>query len=301
MTKPVHTDLAASWIDDLPMGVRPFARLARWDRPIGIWLLLWPCLWPLTLAAPKPVPIALYVLFAIGAIAMRGAGCTLNDMLDRDIDAKVARTRGRPLPAGEVTLVGAGLFLALQALVGLVVLWAMDGFTRWLGLASLALVLPYPLMKRVTYWPQAWLGLTFNWGALMGWSALYHELAAPAFWLYGAGVFWTLSYDTIYAYQDREDDIVAGVRSTALKFGARPKPFVIGFTIAMLALLLGAGLAAGRGWGWHLAIALMGGMALARIHVWRPEDPTDCLSAFRQARFLGLMVWLAGLSGYWLP
>ena len=197
-----------------PARARPYLRLIRIDRPIGTWLLLFPCWWSLSLAAASEGRLPdwrLALLFAAGAFIMRGAGCTFNDLADRDIDAKVARTAGRPIPSGQVSPRQAGLFLALQLLAGLLILLQLNGFTIWLGLASLALVFSYPFMKRITYWPQAWLGLTFNWGALMGWAAVTGGLGPAALLLYAAGIAWTLGYDTIYAHQDKEDDALIGV------------------------------------------------------------------------------------------
>ena len=175
------------------------------------------------------------MLFAIGALVMRGAGCTYNDIVDRDFDAKVARTALRPIPSGQVSVRAAVVFLAAQLLVGLVILLQFNWFTVWLGIASLALVFTYPLMKRITYWPQAFLGLTFNWGILMGWSAVFGSIGWPALLLYAGGVAWTLHYDTIYAHQDKEDDALIGVNSTALKFGTATKPWLCLFSaIALL-------------------------------------------------------------------
>ena len=207
---PGVPDRQLTWIDRIPDRLRPFAVLARWDRPIGTWLLLWPCWWAVALAPGWP-DLKLLALFAIGAVAMRGAGCVINDLADRDLDARVERTRHRPLASGRLTTGEALAFLALQLLVGLLVLLSFNRFTILLGLASLPLVIVYPLMKRVTWWPQAFLGVTFNWGALVGWSAVTGDLAAPALTLYVAGFLWTLGYDTIYAHQDKADDAVIGV------------------------------------------------------------------------------------------
>src|SRR5579884_3093654 len=218
---------AGDWVERwLPRAVQPYARLARLDRPIGTWLLLFPGWWGIALAAagwPDPV---LLVLFAVGAVAMRGAGCTLNDIADREYDGKVARTRLRPLPSGRVTVLQAALFMGLQLAVGAAVLLSLNRMTILLGLAVLALIATYPFMKRITYWPQLFLGLNFNWGALLGWTAVTGAVAWPAVLLYLGGICWTLGYDTIYAHQDKEDDARIGVKSSALALGARTRPFL---------------------------------------------------------------------------
>ncbi len=210
--------LADHWILRLaPARARPYLRLIRIDRPIGTWLLLFPCWWSLSLAASagtRPPDLRLILLFALGALVMRGAGCTYNDIVDRDFDAKVARTAGRPIPSGQVSLVQAIAVLATLLAIGLAVLLQLNDFAVLLGAASIALVLAYPFMKRITYWPQAWLGLTFNWGALLGWAAMTGGVGASALWLYAAGIAWTLGYDTIYAHQDKEDDALIGVGLT---------------------------------------------------------------------------------------
>lgn len=279
-----------------PPSLRPYLRLARLDRPIGTWLLLFPCWWSATLAAGAEgrwPPLELMLLFAIGALVMRGAGCTVNDIVDRDFDAKVARTATRPLPSGQVSLRRALIFLALQLLVGLLVLLQFNGFTIVLGIASLALVAIYPFMKRITYWPQAWLGLTFNWGALVGWAAVAGELAWPAILLYIGGLAWTLGYDTIYAHQDKEDDALVGVKSTALKFGGASKSWISAFYGLAAALFLAAGLVAGLGW------TLLPGLAAVAAHfVWQVsalslDDPVDCLAKFHSNRWIGWLLLVA--------
>ena len=208
-----------SWLTRLlPRAAWPYARLARLDRPIGAWLLLFPCWWGIALAAPGwPDPV-LFALFALGAVVMRGAGCTWNDITDRDFDARVARTADRPIPSGAVSVRQAAVFLAAQLAVGLAILLCLNRAAIGLGVLSLALVFTYPLMKRVTWWPQFFLGLAFNWGALMGWAAVRGDLAAPALLLYAAGICWTLGYDTIYAHPDREDDALIGIKSKSLLF-----------------------------------------------------------------------------------
>jgi 4-hydroxybenzoate polyprenyltransferase len=215
------TDIrSGGWIDRLaPVWLRPYLKLARLDRPIGTWLLLFPCWWGLALASKGWPDPELLIAFALGSVVMRGAGCTYNDMVDREFDARVERTRRRPLPSGAISLRAAAVFLALQLLAGLAILFTFNTITIALGIASLALVFTYPFMKRVTWWPQAFLGLTFNWGVLMGWSAVTGDISLPALLLYTGAIAWTIGYDTIYAHQDKEDDALIGLRSTALLFG----------------------------------------------------------------------------------
>src|SRR5690606_16157505 len=215
-----------------PAAARPYLRLARLDRPIGTWLLLFPGWWAIALgdAAANTGPSwLLYLFFGVGAVLMRAAGCTVNDILDRDIDGRVARTAARPLPSGEVSLAQAGVFLLVLLLASFAILLQMNDLTVLLGCASLLLVFPYPLMKRITYWPQAWLGLTFNWGALIGWTAATGAFAWPPLLLYLGGIAWTLGYDTIYAHQDKEDDALIGVKSLALRLGDGSKPWLAFF------------------------------------------------------------------------
>ena len=300
--------VAGSWVyRHAPVRARPYLKLARMDRPVGTWLLLWPCLWSLALAGMAghmaghmvdwPRAAWLAVLFAVGALAMRGAGCTYNDIVDRDLDARVARTRTRPLPAGEVSARGAWAFLAVQCLVGLGVLLQLGPAAIALGLASLLLVAAYPFMKRITYWPQAWLGLTFNWGALMGWTALTGGLGWPAAVLYAACVFWTLGYDTIYAHQDKEDDAMAGIKSTALRLGAHTKK-----ALAVFYSLFFIGLAA-AGWLANLPVLHYIGLGFAALHlIWqvrtvRLDDAGHCLAVFRANIRFGWIVLAAIVSG----
>ena len=224
-------DATGNWVDTLaPAWLRPYLRLARLDRPIGSWLLLLPCWWSAALAAvaahARTPNILHLVLFFIGAFAMRGAGCTWNDIVDRDLDGAVERTRSRPIPSGQVSVAQAALFLVLQALIGFAVLITFNGFTIALGIASLAIVVVYPFMKRITYWPQIVLGLAFSWGALMGWAGAFGRLDAAPLLLYAGSISWVIGYDTIYAHQDREDDALIGIKSTALLFGARTKPML---------------------------------------------------------------------------
>ena len=280
-----------------PGATRPYLKLARVDRPIGTWLLLFPCWWAVALAAAAerawPDP-RLLVLFAVGALVMRGAGCTYNDIVDRDFDARVARTALRPIPSGQVSTRRAAAFLALLLLAGFLILIQFNGVAVALGVASLALVFSYPFMKRVTYWPQAWLGLTFNWGALVGWAAATGGLAWPPILLYLAGIAWTLGYDTIYAHQDKEDDALIGVKSTALKLGSRTKPWLVVFYGTALALLLAAGLAAGLGWPYLIGLAGVAGHFAWQVATLAIDDPANCLARFRANRFVGWIL-LAGI------
>lgn len=284
-----------SWITRyLPRGAQPYARLMRADRPIGTWLLLFPCWWGLALASPGLPPASYLLLFAVGAFVMRGAGCTYNDIVDRDFDGRVARTADRPIPSGAVTLRGAIAFLLAQLLAGLAILLAFDATTIALGVASLVLVFTYPLMKRVTWWPQFFLGLTFNWGVLMGWTAVAGALGAPALLLYAGGIAWTLGYDTIYAHQDKEDDALVGVKSSARRLGDRTRPALFAFYAAAAALFGAAGHAAGLSWPFWVALAAAG--AQMAWQAWRvdTDQPADCLAKFRSNRLVGWIL-LAGI------
>src|SRR4249920_1247879 len=244
------------WVERrLPDWAEPYARLARLDRPIGTWLLLFPAWWGIALASPGWPDPALLVLFALGAVVMRGAGCTLNDILDREYDAKVARTRSRPLPSGRVTVPQAILFMLFQLALGAAVLFTLNRLSIVLGLAVLGLIATYPLMKRITWWPQVFLGLNFNWGALIGWTAVTGTLAWPPLLLYLGGILWTVGYDTIYAHQDKEDDARIGVKSSALALGPRTRPWLFAFYAGALALWAAAGSAAGLGWPFRFALA----------------------------------------------
>jgi len=293
-------DATGNWVDTrAPSWSRPYLRLARLDRPIGSWLLLIPCWWSLGLAAMQAdrLPNLWHaVLFFAGAFAMRGAGCTWNDLVDRDLDARVERTRSRPLPSGQVSVAQATLFMLAQALIGLAVLLQFNGFTIATGLASLLVVAAYPFMKRVTYWPQIVLGLAFSWGALMGWPASFARLDWPALVLYAGSICWVIGYDTIYAHQDREDDLLIGIKSTALLFGARTRPMLALFYAAAVVLIGAAGLMAGGG-----LIFLIGLVAFALHLAWQVmrldiHDPARCLMLFRSNRDAGLILFGAMLA-----
>ena len=283
------------WVDRwTPPSARPYIRLARLDRPIGTWLLLFPCWWSIAMAWTGLHDAWLFALFGIGALVMRGAGCTFNDIVDRDFDARVARTRNRPLPAGEVTVTQAIAFLVLQLAIGLAVLLALNRFAIAVGAASLALVFTYPLTKRVTFWPQFVLGLTFNWGALLGWAAVRGEIAVAAVLLYVGGIFWTLGYDTIYAHQDRRDDPAAGVKSSARALGLGSKPWLYAFYAGAVLLFALAGIAGGYPWTFFAGLAL--GAAQLAWQVWDVDldDPKNCLAKFKSNRLFSWL-FLAGI------
>ncbi|GGB52446.1 4-hydroxybenzoate octaprenyltransferase [Roseibium aquae] len=299
-TGPVHDAVKQHWVDThLPSWARPYARLARWERPIGWWLLLWPCWWSAALAAiaaghPWPNPWHL-LLFLIGAVAMRGAGCTYNDLVDENIDRQVERTRSRPIPAGQISRKQAKVFLVVQALVGFFVLIQFNSFAIGLGIASLAVVAIYPFMKRVTDWPQLFLGLAFSWGALMGWAAEFGSLAWPAVFLYLGGICWTIGYDTIYAHQDKEDDALVGVRSTARLFGARTKPALVALYLGATALFALAAAFADAGPAAFVGIAAGAAHLLWQVLVLDIDDPDQCLKLFRSNTRYGWIVF-AGLA-----
>jgi 4-hydroxybenzoate polyprenyltransferase len=284
------------WIDRLlPAALRPYARLARLDRPIGWELLLYPCWWSLALAAPGHPDPRLAVLFLTGAIAMRGAGCAFNDIVDRDFDARVERTRSRPIPSGQVSVRRAVLFTALLLAIGAGVLFSLDPLAIVLGLGILFIVVLYPFMKRVTYWPQIFLGLNFNWGAVIAWAAATGHLAPPAFALYAGGIAWTLFYDTIYAHSDKADDRAIGVKSTALRFGAASKIWLTGF--ALLALLcFGAALVLAGARFWSYLFLAAAALHIAwQLRAWRPDEPADCIAKFKSNRIIGWLVLAACL------
>jgi len=286
-----RSDIRFDLLSLLPGSWRPYASLARLDRPIGTWLLLLPCWWGLALAGNlDPFP---YLMFAIGALAMRGAGCTINDLADVEFDRQVARTAQRPLPSGAVTKRQALVFLAAQMLVGLAVLLTFNTATIFWALGSVAIIIAYPFMKRVTNWPQFVLGLAFNWGALLGWTATFGTLHWPAVALYAAGILWTLGYDTIYAHQDKDDDERIGVKSTALHFGTKTKSWIGGFYSGTLVLI---GLACwGAGvphWATALAILGTGGHFLWQLAWLDIDNPDKCLALFRANRFAGGLVLL---------
>jgi 4-hydroxybenzoate polyprenyltransferase len=297
----------ASWVDSTPHSAQPYLRLMRLDGPIGTWLLFWPSVFGLALGAAAMGhgfdswrDLWLLALFGAGAIIMRGAGCTYNDIVDRNIDAKVERTRGRPIPSGAIGVKAAWIFLVAQCAVGLAVLVQLNVFSIALGAASLILIAIYPFMKRVTWWPQAWLGVTFNWGALLGYSAQTGHLA-PASWLLYAGCFfWTLGYDTIYAHQDKDDDALIGVKSTARLFGRRSRTWIAAFYAMTFLLIATAGLTDGFGWLFVL-ILIPSGVHLAwQVRNLDVDSPSLCLKLFRANRDTGVLIAMALIAAPWL-
>ena len=288
-----------NWVEKfLPVAVQPFAQLMRLDRPIGWWLLLLPCWLGLVLgqiAAGGGMPNLWHgFLFLIGAIVMRGAGCTLNDIADKDFDAQVARTRARPIASGRISRHAALVFLLAQLFVGLIILLQFNRYTVWLGAASLLVVAVYPFMKRFTHWPQAVLGLAFNWGGLLGWTATHGSLSLAPLLLYAGGIFWTLAYDTIYAHQDKDDDVLIGVKSTALLFGAKTLPWLVGF-FGVALVLMSASFKLGGG----TLLAFLGIAGAALQAAWQiarfdHANSDLCLKLFRSNRMFGLIL-LAGL------
>ncbi len=307
---PLKDALRDNWVDrSAPPFAKPYLRLARVDRPVGTWLLLWPGWWALALAASRPgaetdgwalfgLPNpAFLILFGIGAIAMRGAGCTYNDIVDRKYDAQVERTRGRPLPSGAVSVVRASAFLVLLGLIGLAVLLTFNTFTIALGAASLLLIAGYPFMKRITWWPQVWLGLAFNYGALLGWAAATGGLSAAPVVLYLAGIAWTLGYDTIYAHQDKEDDALLGVKSSALKLGAATRPWLFAFYGVAAALLALAGALAGLAWPFYVGLAAAAAQLAWQAATLDTDSRADCLAKFGSNTWVGAIVFASIIAG----
>ena len=292
-------DSTGTWVDThAPLWLRPYLRLCRLDRPIGSWLLLLPCWWSAALAAGvardlSQLPLTI-LLFFIGAFAMRGAGCTWNDITDRDLDARVERTRSRPIPAGQVSVAQALAFLVLQALIGLLVLLQFNRFAVMTGIASLVIVAAYPFMKRITYWPQIVLGLAFSWGALMGFAVPLQRIDATALLLYAGSISWVIGYDTIYAHQDAEDDALIGVKSTARLFGARTREALMifyGLAVVLIAAALWRGGVHWPAWLGLAAFAVHLGWQIRRLEI---SDPALCLRLFKSNRDAGLLLF-AGL------
>ncbi|MBR1220770.1 4-hydroxybenzoate octaprenyltransferase [Bradyrhizobium sp. U87765 SZCCT0131] len=292
-------DSTHNWVDThAPLWTRPYLRLSRFDRPIGSWLLLMPCWWSAALASGVAGDLRLLpftvVLFFIGAFVMRGAGCTWNDITDRNLDGKVERTRSRPIPSGQVTIGQAAAFMVLQALIGLAVLLQFNRFAIATGIASLLVVAIYPFMKRITYWPQVVLGLAFSWGALMGFAVILARLDVAAFALYAGSISWVIGYDTIYAHQDREDDALIGIKSTARLFAERTKPALV-FFYSLAVVLIGVAFhLAGAGVLAFVALAVFAAHLAWQVRRLDIGDPALCLKLFKSNRDAGLLLF-AGL------
>lgn len=298
----------------LPKALWPYAQLARWDRPIGWQLLLWPCLWSVTLAVIVAQRIHPHldssefileflwgcILFTVGAIAMRGAGCTFNDLVDHKLDAQVERTRSRPLPAGRVNRKQVKFFILGQALIGAIVVFQFNWFTILLSIASLLIVAIYPFAKRFTDWPQFVLGLAFSWGALVGWAAVFEEVSWTSISLYLAAICWTVGYDTIYAHQDKDDDALIGVRSTARLFGEHTKPWLIGLYGLTLLFLGLSFISAGAGLVVYLGMLIASAMFIWQIRVLDIEDADQCLALFKSNSKIGLAIFLSLVAGLFL-
>lgn len=289
-------DSTGNWVDThAPVWSRPYLRLARYDRPIGSWLLLMPCWWSAALAAGvthdvRSLPLVV-LLFFIGAFVMRGAGCTWNDITDRDLDAKVERTRSRPIPAGQVTVTQAVVFMVLQALIGLLVLLQFNRFAIMTGMASLVIVAIYPFMKRITWWPQVVLGLAFSYGALMGFAVTLERIDAAAIALYAGSIAWVIAYDTIYAHQDAEDDALIGVKSTARLFGARTHRALV-FFYGLAVLLIGVAFAlAGARWPAWIGLAAFALHLAWQVRRLDTSDPALCLRIFKSNRDAGFILF----------
>jgi 4-hydroxybenzoate polyprenyltransferase len=294
-------DATGNWVDSrAPQWSRPYLRLSRLDRPIGSWLLLMPCWWSAALAAGvigkiSQLPLIL-ALFLVGAFVMRGAGCTWNDITDRDLDALVERTRSRPIPAGQVSVPQALAFLVVQALVGLAVLLQFNRFAIATGIASLVIVAVYPFMKRITWWPQIVLGLAFSWGALMGFAVTLGRIDATAVLLYVGSIAWVIGYDTIYAHQDAEDDALIGIKSTALLFGARTRAALMIFYGLAVVLIGAALLLAGARWPAWIGLAAFAAHLVWQIARLEISDPALCLRIFRSNRDAGLLLFVGLLA-----
>jgi 4-hydroxybenzoate polyprenyltransferase len=292
-------DATGNWVDTrAPTWSRPYLRLSRFDRPIGSWLLLMPCWWSAALAAGvahdiRRLPLVI-VLFFIGAFVMRGAGCTWNDITDRDLDARVERTRSRPIPAGQVSVTQALAFLVVQALIGLIVLLQFNRVAVATGIASLIIVAIYPFMKRITWWPQVVRGLAVSWGALMGFAVILGQVDLTALVLYAGSISWVIGYDTIYAHQDAEDDALIGIKSTARLFGARTHRALIVF-YGLAVVLIGVALVlAGARWSAWIGLAAFAGHLVWQIKRLDIRDPALCLRIFKSNRDAGLLLF-AGL------
>ncbi len=292
-----------NWLDRYaPEWLKPYGRLARWDRPIPVGLLFWPCAWGIGLAA---VAYREYgfgwwaaILMVVGALLMRGAGCTFNDIVDRDIDAKVARTRSRPIPSGQVTALEATYFLVAQALLGSVILFQFNRFTVWAGVASLVLIAIYPFMKRVTWWPQLFLGLAFSYGAILGWTSQTGGLGWPPILLYAGAILWVIGYDTIYALQDVEDDALVGVKSTARLFGDNVRPVVAGFYAGAFVLWNIASLMVGGSWIFAVFSLVAAGVLAWQLLTLDATEPGNAKLRFDSNHYVGIVLTLALMADW---
>ncbi len=294
---PADAD-ARSWVAHAPLALQPYLQLARLDRPIGTWLLFWPCVWGVLLARPNDADwrptLVLVALLALGSIAMRGAGCAYNDIVDRHIDAQVARTAGRPLPSGRVSLRGAWIFVSGLCGVGLLVLVQLNHLAMGVALGSVLLVAAYPFMKRITWWPQAWLGLTFNWGALVGFAAVADAITLPALLIYAVGIFWTLGYDSIYAFQDIDDDALVGVKSSARALGVSNARRGVGLFYGLAVILLATGLCMAAHNIWYgFAVLPVAGHFVLQVKSLDASNAACCLALFRSNRDAGALIALA--------
>ena len=279
----------------LPSASRPYALLARFDRPIGWWLLFWPCAWGVALAGGALAYWDLLLWLLLGSIAMRGAGCVYNDIVDRDLDREVERTRSRPLASGALSLKAAWLWLVILCLIGLLVWFQINSTAKLIALGSLALVAAYPFMKRITWWPQAWLGMVFSWGALVGWLAIDPLFHWAMVLLYFGSIFWVIGYDTIYAMQDKEDDAMVGIRSSALRLGEHLRSGVLLFYLVALASWAGAFWMLRPQWLALVALVPMAVHLLWQVMTLKDDDGDDALAKFRSNRFAGLLMFFACL------
>lgn len=293
-----------TWIEkcvsSTPVGLQPYLKLMRIHKPTGTWLLLWPCYWSLCMAAPHGClpDLHLMLLFGCGTLLMRGAGCTINDMWDKDIDAKVVRTRYRPLASGELSMLDAWMFLGGQLSLALLVLLQLNWYSILLGASSLGLVCVYPFVKRISYWPQLVLGLTFNWGALLGWAAVHGSITwSVVLPLYSACISWTLIYDTIYAHQDKVDDVLIKIKSTALKFGKNTKTWLSCFSLSMVASLAVAGYSAGQTWPYYISVGVTSVMLLTQIASLNIHNPEECWKKFKSNEHIGWFIFLGIIAG----
>ena len=283
------------FLNYFPIWVRPWVELARYDKPIGYLLLFWPCVWSLLLASietSKGFPLYYILLFFLGAVVMRGAGCTWNDFLDKDFDSKVERTKDRPLASRKITNFGAIFFLVLQLALGLLILLQFNNLTIFLGALSLFPIFLYPLMKRITWWPQIFLGITFNWGALLGWSSINNDISISTILLYLGCIFWTLGYDTIYAHQDKKDDILLGLKSSAIRLGKNTKRFLVFVYLIAFILIAAASYMVKENLLILIFLPLIFLHLNLQIYFLDTENPTSCLKVFKSNNLLGLLLSL---------